>query len=302
MSYSEFLQAFAVSKGMDGAEQLMAGSHHSKYSYVTKSREVAMPLVESLAARLPSGLDGARVLHVGAGYGGLAIELAKRGALVIGIETADPKRALAEIHAKGEAEVRFVKSYLSVRSHMEAMREEGPFDVVIVHELFRRTYDTLGLLNDLKSLLVPEGLLSYRITNFFTPQMVLSDPVRKKLGLVLLPPDKIFDYVGDNYGFYFRPQAYYDALLESVGFSDPQLLHRNTDASHDGTRKAIDGDVRRIRNGLKEENFEDPKIFAVVRAACREYLDRLTADARTLSWNALFEKYRAAQWEGIRTL
>jgi hypothetical protein len=301
MAHIEFLQAFAKSQGLDNADQLL-GTNSQKYGYAINSRETAQATVESIESRLPFKLEGLKVLHIGAGYGSIAIELAKRGASVVGVETADPKRTLAEINAQGEADVKFLKSYLSVRSHVELLKEHGPFSVIIVHELFRRTYDTVGLLNSLKSLLAPDGLLNCRITNFFTPQAVLSDPVQKKVGLTLLPPDKVFDYVGGTYGTYFRSKTYYDALFKHVGFSDGESLIVKADSSPDRTKKAIDVDLRRIRSALKQEDFQDPKMFIAVRAACREYIDEATADLRTLAWDELYEKYRAPNWDSVRSI
>lgn len=299
MGHQDFLEAFAVSQGLESVAELSA----PKYKYVTASRDAARPIVETLLSRLPAGLKGTKVLHIGAGYGGLAIELAKHGASVVGVETADPKRSLAEIHAQGEAEVKFVKSYLTVRSHVDLLRqEEGLFNIVIVHELFRRTYDTLTLLNHLKSLMAPDALIVYRVTNFFTPQAVMRDPVHKTLGLTLLPPDRASEYAGGSYPLYFRTKDYYDALFNYVGFLNPQMLGENSDASYDATRKIINTEAQRIRKGLREENFSNPKMFPVVRTVCREYLDELAADVRAMGWDELFQKYRAPHWECIRQL
>lgn len=298
MAYEDFLAAFAVAQGIDSAEELLE-SHAKRYASQINSRERAQEAIAKLDAKLGLDWDGLRVLDVGCTYGALAIELAKRGAKVVGIDSSTKWLALAEANALGEVEVPFINIDPSIRAARRQLAEHGPFDVVIVQDAFDRVYDTAGLLANLRSLMALGGTLYFKVSNGKATRTVQAESYKKVFGISLLPPDYWPLFVKPPFQIYYRRWEHLAALFKEFGFEDLKLFNANTDTSPEHTHKHIAADLKKIRQHLKLENFEGPGQFKSVRVACKQYFAEVEEDIKALPWDDLFFKYRATSWEGI---
>jgi 2-polyprenyl-3-methyl-5-hydroxy-6-metoxy-1,4-benzoquinol methylase len=296
MAYKDFLSAFAEAQGLSGADELLA-QHAQKYAFAISTRDQAVSKIAEWRSRLPDDIEGIKILQLNCHYGSIAIELAKLGASVVAVDTADARLDLARKNASGDAPVTFVKSYINVASHVNQLAEQGPFDFVISADVLERSYDTFKVLKTLTRLLAPSGLLSYRLVNPLRPRSVLADPMRKKLGTVLLPPEYIREYIGAHSPTYYRRPEYYRAMLREVGFVP--VTEDVTDTSIEAISSALAVDLRRLRQALNEEIAESPSIVGMIRNLGREYLEEVRQDLSTMPAEEAHRKYIAEYWDDL---
>src|SRR5688572_18085894 len=107
MTYQDFLHTYANQNGIPNAEVLLA-QHAKEHAFQIRCRERAQSMIASLQQAVPFESAGKRVLDVGCAYGSFAIEFAKLGAVVTGIDNTERWLRLAEIYAHGEADVLFL--------------------------------------------------------------------------------------------------------------------------------------------------------------------------------------------------
>ncbi len=301
MSEAAFLAAFAKAQGLGSVEEL-TGQHAKRYSFQINSRERARKAATLLHDKLGIELEGRRVLDVGCAYGSFAIEFAKLGAQVVGIDVNEKWLKLADENARDEVAIPFLRCDASTIVARDMLREHGPFDLVIVNDVFEHIYDTAGVLANLTALMRPGACLYYKIPNGLATRSVLSEGHKKVFGISLLAPDYWPMFVSAPFQIYYRRWEYFDALYERYGFDINDFVPIHDD-SEETTKRHITNDVARIRRRLKLKNFESRKQLSVARDACSYYFSEIASDLadERMEWRPLFKKYRQTFWEGALT-
>lgn len=298
MAHNDFLAAFAEAQKIGSVEELLA-DHAKRYSFQINSRERAKDAIAKLDEKLGLDWDGLRVLDVGCAYGAFTIELAKRGAKVVGIDLSNKWLRLAEVNARDEIDVPFILCDASTREARQQLSPYGPFNVVLINDVFEHIYDTAGLLTNIRSLMEPGATLYFKVPNGKATRHVLLEGHKGVFGISLLPPDYWPAFVKAPFQIYYRRWEYFTALFREFGFEDLRVLNPNTDPNLQATRKHIQADVKKIKQHLKLENFQDATQFKSVRIACQQYFDEVAEDIKEMEWDELFFKYRVTFWEGI---
>lgn len=128
-------------------------------------------------------LAGKRVLDVGCGGGILSEAMAKRGALVTGIDMGEAPLAVAKLH---QLESQVAVEY--IRSTAETFAEEyaGQFDVVTCLEMLEHVPDPASVINACCRLLKPNGHAFFSTINR-NPKAFLFAVVGAEYVLKLLP-------------------------------------------------------------------------------------------------------------------
>lgn len=99
-------------------------------------------------------LAGARILDVGCGGGILSESMARRGAVVLGIDLAAPVLEVAQLHA---LEAAVTVDYRAVAVEDLALEQPGGFDAVTCMEMLEHVPDPAAALGALAALVKPEG-------------------------------------------------------------------------------------------------------------------------------------------------
>ena len=101
-------------------------------------------------------LRGRRILDYGCGYGGKAVELARRlpESTVVGVEVHQHKTSKGTDFArrKGVSNCRFV-----LATQQEMPVEAGAFDAVISHDVIEHVHDPVATIRELHRVLAPKG-------------------------------------------------------------------------------------------------------------------------------------------------
>jgi SAM-dependent methyltransferase len=298
MSYDNFLSEFARAQGVGSVTTLLT-DHAERYSFQIKSRDRAKDMIAKLSKESGIEFKGKRVLDVGCAYGSFAIEMAKAGAHVVGIDISNKWLGLAEANAKDEADIKFLNCDASSYLAASLLKADGPYDLFVVNDVFEHIYDTAGLVANLAKLGAPDASIYYKIPNGLATRHVLNEGHKKVFGISLLPPDYWSEFVSAPFHIYYRRWAYFQAIFNSFGFSGGESMNRVTDADIDTTRRFIVNDVNRIRRHIKAENFDSPKQYAYLRSAAKYYYEEVKLDLEQMEWNELFLKYRTTFWEGL---
>lgn len=298
MAYEDFVVEFAAAQGIESVGVLLK-DYAEKYSFQIKSRERARDMLATVVAHL-GDVQGRRVLDVGCAYGAFAIEFAKAGAQVVGIDVNDKWLRLAEANARNEVELPFLKCDAASHVAVETLRAYGPFDLVILNDVLEHIYDTVGLLINLRALLKPSGRVYFKVPNGFSTRHVLSEGHKKIYGISLIPPDYWPQFIKAPFQIYYRRRGYFDALFEHFGFA---CEYRNplNDLDRDQTVRHVLNDLRKIEAGLKSENFETSQQFRAIKEPVLAYIAEASDDCARLPWPELYAKYRVTFWEGVLT-
>jgi SAM-dependent methyltransferase len=240
------------------------------------------------------------VLDVGCAYGSFAIEFAKAGAQVVGVDVNDKWLRLAEANARNEVDVPFVKCDASAHSALPTLRPKGPFDLVILNDVLEHIYDTAGLLGNLRGLLTSGGRVYFKVPNGLATRHVLSEGHKKVYAISLIPPDYWHLFVKAPFQIYYRRRAYFDALFAHFGFAC-EYRNPNTDGDREQTVRHVLADLRKIEAALRPESFETSQQFRAVKDAVAAYLEEGADDCASMDWASLHAKYRVTFWEGVLT-
>jgi SAM-dependent methyltransferase len=296
MAYEDFVAEFAAAQGIESPAVLLR-DFAEKYSFQIRSRERARDMLATVVHHV-GDVQGLRVLDVGCAYGSFAIEFAKAGATVVGVDVNDKWLRLAAANARDEVDVKFLNCDASSHPAANALREHGPFDLVILNDVLEHIYDTAGLLTNVRRLLSPSGRLYFKVPNGLATRHVLSEGHKKVFALSLLPPDYWQLFVKAPFNIYYRRRAYFDALFEQFGFV---CEYRNPlrDESRELTVRHVLADVGKIRRQLKRDAFESPLQYRAARAPVLAYVSEAKDDCSSLDWSELYSKYRVTFWEGV---
>jgi 2-polyprenyl-3-methyl-5-hydroxy-6-metoxy-1,4-benzoquinol methylase len=298
MGYKDFLAAFAHAQKIDSVDSLLSDGA-KRYSFQINSRQRARDAIAMLDAELGIDWPTQRVLDVGCAYGAFTIELALRGAKAVGIDINEKWLSLAQVNAQGDADVPFIHCDAASRRARNLMGSHGPFDIVFVNDVFEHIYDTAALLDNIRYLMKPDGLLYFKVPNPHATRHVLLEGHKGVFGISLLAPDYWSKFVKAPFHIYYRRWPYFLAHFRELGFTQLKILNRNTDGSIESTQAHIQRDVRKIKQHLKSANFASPDQFKTIRQACQLYFDEVEEDMAALSWEDLHRKYRVTFWEGI---
>lgn len=97
------------------------------------------------------------------------------GCHVVGIDVNDKWLRLAEANARDEAECEFIKCDASTYTARAQLAERGPFDLIIINDVFEHIYDTAGLLTNVRAVMSPDALFYYKVPNGWATRSVLSE-------------------------------------------------------------------------------------------------------------------------------
>ncbi len=128
-------------------------------------------------------LDGRRVLDVGCGGGILAEAMAKKGAVVKGIDLAEKPLKVAALH---KLESGVAVDYECVGAEDLALREPGSFDVVTCMEMLEHVPDPASTVRACAALVRPGGKLFFSTINR-NPKSYLFAVIGAEYVLRLLP-------------------------------------------------------------------------------------------------------------------
>jgi 2-polyprenyl-3-methyl-5-hydroxy-6-metoxy-1,4-benzoquinol methylase len=297
MAYDDFLREFAIAHKIPDVPTLLK-DYSDKYSFQIQSRTRALDVVGELKTAVGRDLKGLRVLDVGCAYGSFAVEFSKLGCHVVGIDINDKWLKLAEANARNEADCVFVKMDASAHRARRELRAYGPFDIVVVNDVFEHIFDTAGLLANLKELMSPGASLYFKVPNGMAVRSVISEGHKKVFGISLLAPDYWHMFVTAPFHIYYRRKEYFDALFKHFDLKQVRNLVVNTDPSVEQTRKHIASDLAKVRRQTVKENFTPPQ-YAALRHAVDYYTVEVNADLEAMPWDDLFAKYRATFWVGL---
>lgn len=298
MAHDDFLAAFAAEHGVGTMADLL-GEHSKRYAFQINSRERARKAIAILEEKIGIDWQGKRILDVGCAYGAFTIELANRGAQAVGIELSAKWLRLAKVNAENEVAVPFIHCDAACPQARQQLSPYGPFEIVIVNDVFEHIYDTAALLQNIKSLMSPGGVLYFKVPNGMATRHVLLEGHKGKFGISILAPDYWTKFVKAPFHIYYRRWEYFRALFNDAGFVGMQIFNANTDPSIETTKKHILRDVHKIKQHLKLANFENTDQLRTVRVACQHYFEEVAGDMETMSWDDLFFKYRVTFWEGV---
>jgi len=298
MSYQDFLAEFARLEGIENAEILLT-DHKDRYSFQIASRERARQMIETFGRELDYRFSDKNVLDIGCAYGSFAIELANQGARAVGIDVSDKWLMLAELNAYNEVSVPFLNCDASTRQACFLLEEHGPFDFIVLNDVFEHIYDTDGLVRNLSHLLTEDGLIYYKVPNGLHPRNVLLEGHRKVFGVSLLPPDYWQWFMDAPFHIYYRRWGLYRAVLNQHGLCGHLSWDKNHDRDIEQTRRHIESDLEKIRKVLRADNFDTPEQFAALRKACGYYFREVEHDLKKLGWAQLHHKYRVTFWKGV---
>ena len=143
-------------------------------------RRIPRGLVRKLVERFGWQLKGARVLDVGAGYGGLVQELLLQGADAFGIEPDTDSRSLARMRL---ADAGFDADRVSEASGERLPFADDHFDYVISLQVLEHVRDPEAILREMYRVLKPGGRVFLSCENYLS----FREPEYRVLWLPLLP-------------------------------------------------------------------------------------------------------------------
>ncbi len=114
-------------------------------------------VMEALGGGVESGLAGKKVLDVGCGGGILSESMAKRGAIVTGVDMGAENLKAAAVHAE-KSGLSDTLSYRQIPVEELVMEQAGQYDVVTCMEMLEHVPDPSSIVQACFDLLKPNGV------------------------------------------------------------------------------------------------------------------------------------------------
>ncbi|MEY9102026.1 class I SAM-dependent methyltransferase [Sinorhizobium fredii] len=298
MSYEHFLEGLAQRAGLPDSKTFLSTTHAEKYKFAITNRERGKGLVSRLS-EYGIKIDGAKVLDVGCAYGGNTIEMTLAGATAVGIDIDEKWLKLGELNARGECSPTFYLCDASTKQARRLLQPHGPFDLVIVNDVFEHIFDTAGLLENVSSMVAKGGKLYFQVPNGLAPRFVLSEGHKKIFGISLLAPDYWPHFVKTPFHVYYRRWEYFHALFKEYGF-DIELFESIQDMDEGWTRRKLGQEIKAITVEREKQQYTGHQGRFIDRAL-EAYFFELRQDLKSADWKTLKHKYRTAFWEGVIT-
>ncbi len=145
---------------------------------------------------------GERVLDLGCGAGDLTADIARAGALVVGVEVAEAAvRRARQRHPELDFRTAPIDGPLPL--------DDGSFDVVWASEVIEHVADTAHWLSEVRRVLVPRG------------RLLLTTPSHGRLRLAVHGVERYSEPLGDHLHLYTARSL--REVLEELGFTDVQV-------------------------------------------------------------------------------
>jgi len=206
----------------------------------------------------------------------------------------------AKKNAIVDTDVRFILCDASARKGLDTVKEYGPFDLIVVNDVFEHVYDTAGLIKNLVELLSDGGLIYYKVPNGYSTRHVLSEGHKKIFGIGLLNPDYWGKFTPAPFNIYYFREDHFNALFKHFNLRKKiDLNKKKADNNINQTKRHIATDIQKIKDHLKRENFDNAEQFNIAKQACEYYIHEFEADIETMSWDELYMKYRVNHWEAV---
>lgn len=298
MTYQHFVHALARQVRQPDAATFLESPEAKRYAFALSNRERGRALIKRLEDHGIT-INFSNVLDIGCAYAGNLIEMRLAGASGIGIDIDEKWLALAKQNARDECSINVMLCDASTREARERLKPFGPFDLVIVNDVFEHVYDTAALLENISSLITPNGRVFYQVPNGLATRAVMSEGHKKIFGISLLPPDYWSHFTPTPFHIYYRRWSYFNALFNHFGFRNTDIAP-NHDEDLEWTRRKLQQDLREIREAYEEKvpgyNVHQARFM---EGAMRKYEYELRSDLNTMGWEDLMKKYRQHFWEGI---
>lgn len=132
-----------------------------RLNWITKN---AKDLYGELDESIEGGLAGKKVLDVGCGGGILSESMAKRGAIVTGIDMGEENLKAASVHAE-QGGLSDTLNYRHISVEELSMEEPDQYDVVTCMEMLEHVPDPSSIIQSCFDLLKPNGLCVFSTIN-----------------------------------------------------------------------------------------------------------------------------------------
>lgn len=215
MSYIDFVEKYSASVGKDVNTLL----NEKPMSFPVSTNDRGEKLLGFLEGLLEINLQGKRVLDIGCAYGGFSIALAKRGAIVTGIDVSADFIDYAQANANGDVKVDF-RVIDASSSQLRLNFKNNEFDIVLLNDVLEHIYDTTSLAKNIDYLLNDTGWVYFKVPNGHSPRWAISEGHRKKYGLTMLDPDCWFYLHPRRASIFYRPFEYFPALFGHFGLDN----------------------------------------------------------------------------------
>lgn len=197
--------------------------------FALSNRQRAQNFIDFMHDSIEFDFKDKRILDIGSAYAGFVIMSAKYGAEAHGIEILDHLHQLAIANAKDEDGDITLK-------HGDVLASEllvGPFDLIIINDVFEHIFDIDLLFQRINDLSGPETVIFFAIPNGFSYHAINKEGHLFKFGLTLLEPGLWSSYISAPFNIYYRPLEVYRLLFESLGYH----LYLKVDETKESTAK-----------------------------------------------------------------
>lgn len=297
MTIENYISALAEQRGVQVED---INKDRSKYAFQLNNRGRGKSIVKTLTDDIGISLQGKDVIDIGSGHGGLTIELHHAGANVVGVEKNENCIDLAKANACDEADINFVQCDASSKNLLQLLKPKQ-FDVAVVFDVFEHVYDTVALVENVRSLLRSGGIMYFMIPNGKATRYVKSEGHKGIFGVSLIDPDCWQYFTRGRASIFYRDWRQYKALFEMAGFNDFRFLFnfykQETYSRRSEWDQHIQGEEREIRELFQQQDYS-PTQRKVMEEALENFFASLKHDQELVDLNELGLRYSQPFWEG----
>lgn len=297
MAYEDFLNALAASRGLKNRKALLEQAEKPTYAMNTNLR--GKKLTAKLEQLVNRPLKGLRVVDIGCAYGGIAIELARAGAKVVGVDVVAHYLKLARENAKNDVDVSFILADACRSDFVDKIGGPNSVDLIIASDVLEHIYDSVGLIGNLEKCLNSRGVIYFKVPNGLSLPVVLREVHKVIFGISLLDPDCWHYFLEGRPRVYYRRWEYYKALFGYFGFNTSKLLNSLDSIPIDALKGQIEEGLDQVCEILQKEAFTTKAQSELMHEAVKYYRSEAMLDLTTLDWKQLRFKYIIDFWEGV---